>query len=78
MVFVGLEGGHDHSARNPRALARRRLSPVLALEIPMRGRPQIDADLRTLILLDAIEHALGPSSLGASTGCSTSSPPLAA
>ena len=43
MVFVGLE------ARNPRALARRRLSPVLALEIPMRGRPQIDADLRALI-----------------------------
>jgi hypothetical protein len=39
MVSIGPEGDHDHSARDPRALASCRLSAVLALEIPFLGRP---------------------------------------
>jgi transposase InsO family protein len=50
VVSVDLAGDCGHPARNPRALASCRLSPVLALEIPIPGvRPQIDADLRALI-----------------------------
>ena len=49
MVPIGPQGYHDHPARDPGALASGRLPPVLALEIPLPGRPQIDAELRALI-----------------------------
>jgi transposase InsO family protein len=59
MVSFGLEGHHDHPARDPCALASCRLSPVLALEIPFPGgRPQIDASLRALIRRMSIENML--------------------
>ena len=59
MVSFGLEGDHDHPARDPRALALCRLPPVLALEIPLLGgRPQIDADLRVLIRRMSVDNPL--------------------
>src|SRR5438132_303830 len=42
MVSVGPEDDHYHPARDPRALASRRLPSVLALEIPVSRRPTKD------------------------------------
>src|SRR5437870_344860 len=42
MVSIGAQGHHDHPARDPPALASVRLSPVLALEIPLSWRPTED------------------------------------
>src|SRR5439155_7305952 len=42
MVSIGPEDHHDHPARDPRALASGRLSPVLALEIPFPWRSAKD------------------------------------
>ena len=39
---IGPQGCHDHPPRDPRALASGRLSPVLALEIPLSWRPTED------------------------------------
>ena len=59
MVSVGPQGHHDHPARDPRALASGRLSPLLALEIALAGgRPQIEADLRALIRRMSVENPL--------------------
>jgi hypothetical protein len=46
------------AARNPRALASRRLSKLLALEVTRAGRarPQIERDLRTLIRRISMER----------------------
>src|SRR5258708_157303 len=38
MVSVDPEGSHDHSARDPRALASDRLSLLLAMEVAPLGR----------------------------------------
>src|SRR6266436_7512306 len=42
MVPIGPRGHHDHPARDSRTLASGRLSPVLALEIPLTWRPTKD------------------------------------
>src|SRR6266516_2881816 len=42
LVSVGPQGHHDHPARDRRALASCRLSPVLALEIPIPWRSAAD------------------------------------
>ena len=42
MVSIGLEGDHDHPARDTRALAPRRLSSLLALEVVPTGRKTAD------------------------------------
>ena len=42
LVPIGPQGHHDHRARDPGALASVRLSPVLALEIPLSWRPAAD------------------------------------
>src|SRR5258708_4121588 len=39
MVSIGAQGHHYHPAGDPRALASGRLSPLLALEIPLLWRP---------------------------------------
>jgi hypothetical protein len=42
MVPVDPEGSYDHPARDPRALASSRLSPLLAVEIAPAGRATAD------------------------------------
>jgi hypothetical protein len=43
---------------NPRTLASGPLPPVLTLEIPLRGRPKIAADLRALIRRMSVDNPL--------------------
>ena len=42
MVSIGPRGHHDRPARDSRTLASGRLSPVLAVEIPLSWRPTED------------------------------------
>src|SRR5437667_11651940 len=42
LVSIGPEDHHDHPARDPRALASGRLSPVLALEVQFPWRSAKD------------------------------------
>jgi hypothetical protein len=59
MVSIGPQGHHDRPARDPRALASGRLSPVLAVEIrSLGGRPKMDADVRALIRRMSAENPL--------------------
>src|SRR5439155_14769995 len=59
MVSIGARGDHYHPTGDPGALASGRLSPLLAVEIPLLWRPaQIDADLRALIRRMSGENSL--------------------
>src|SRR5262249_2240282 len=59
VVSIDPEEHHNHPARNPCALASRRLSKLLALEISRAGgRPQIESDLRTLTRRMSMENPL--------------------
>jgi transposase InsO family protein len=59
MVPIGPQGHHDHPTGDSGALASVRLSPLLAVEIPLPcGRPQVDADLRALIQRMSAENPL--------------------
>src|ERR1019366_10776850 len=42
LVSINPKGPHDHPSRDPRALASSRLSPLLALEVTIFGRPAAD------------------------------------
>jgi len=59
MVPFGFEGNHDHPARDPGALASCRLPPVLALEIPLPGRPA--ANRRRPAVADMVKRDGAPS-----------------
>src|SRR5262249_30674256 len=64
MVPIGPQGNQDHPARDPRALASVRLSPVLALEIPLPWRPA--ADRRGSARADQTDER-GKSAMGCAT-----------
>ena len=61
MVSVGFEGGHDHPARDPCALAPGRLSSLLALEVVPTRRTTADrgGPLRTHPADEHRESTLG-------------------
>ena len=60
VVSIDRRGDDNRPTRDAGAMASRRLSPLLALEIPQhgRGRPPIDAGLRTLIRRMSTENML--------------------
>src|SRR6202035_5042556 len=59
LVSINPAGSHNHSARDARALAQRRLSLLLALEIASTGRAATDPDgAAPLIRLMSTENPL--------------------
>jgi hypothetical protein len=58
LVSINFVGPHHRPARDARALAQGRISLLLALEVAIFRRPQIDTELRVLIRRICVENPL--------------------